>query len=258
MTIDLVERIMEWWTTHQTVTAPLGLGLLSLWLLWFNNRILRRAGALVAGIALLAAADGLFRPMSGTLVASLAMGFSSLAIAGAIVMLSERRPVYAALAFAMAVLAICGLFMLLSANFFAAATIIVYAGAIIVTFLFVIMLAQQSGLAEYDSHPKHPIGGSIIGFLMMAALLGALNQSIPTGSPSESRGSSAPLIAVPQAVAQRRSPLAQTADGHGRVIDLGRTLFGDYLWGVELAGAVLLSATIGAVAIAGQRREQAA
>ena len=69
-------------------------------------------------------------------------------------MITSRDPVYAALWFALATLGVCGLFLLQSAPFLAAATIIVYAGAIIVTFLFVIMLAQQQGRSVYDHRAR--------------------------------------------------------------------------------------------------------
>ncbi len=63
---------------------------------------------------------------------------------------TSRNPVYSALWFASVVLSTSGLFLLADAPFLAAGTIIVYAGAIIVTFLFVIMLAQMEGKAHYD------------------------------------------------------------------------------------------------------------
>ena len=74
-------------------------------------------------------------------------------------MITSRNPVYAALWFALATLSTCGLFLLQSAPFLAAATIIVYAGAIIVTFLFVIMLAQQAGATVYDQRSRQPFCG---------------------------------------------------------------------------------------------------
>ena len=77
-------------------------------------------------------------------------------------MITDKNPVYSALWFALVTLAVCGLFLLNSAPFLAASTIIVYAGAIIVTFLFVIMLAQQSGpTAGYDQQPFQPAIASI-------------------------------------------------------------------------------------------------
>ena len=58
-------------------------------------------------------------------------------------LVTQQNPARAALSFALVVLSTCGLFLLLAAPFLMAATIVIYAGAIVVTFLFVIMLAQQ-------------------------------------------------------------------------------------------------------------------
>ena len=52
-----------------------------------------------------------------------------------------------------------------------AATIIVYAGAIIVTFLFVIMLAQQVGPSDADARSREPFLATLTGFLLLAALI---------------------------------------------------------------------------------------
>ncbi len=108
--------------------------------------------------------------------------FAGGAIAAAGAMITQRNPVYAALYFALVILQVCGLFLLLSGPFLAAATVIVYAGAIIVTFLFVIMFAQQSGLAQYDRRSREPFLASLGGFLLMGALLYAIQVSyvIPT------------------------------------------------------------------------------
>jgi NADH-quinone oxidoreductase subunit J len=220
--------------------------------MWAKSRPLRLAGAMVAVLAFVIAAQDVLRPMANTTLAFQFTLFSAIAIVGAVMMLVETRPVYAALDFALSVLATCGLFLLLNAAFLAAATVIVYAGAIIVTFLFVIMLAQQSGLAAYDAHPYRPVLGSVAGALLLAGLLTTLSRSYP---PGESLGGR-PLVRLisPEAAAGHTSRLAQPGASSPGVRDLGRTLFGDYVWAVELAGAVLLAATVGAVAIATQRK----
>ncbi len=72
----------------------------------------------------------------------------TLVAAGATV--TFRNPVYCAVWFALSLLGTAGLFLIQGAQFLAVATIVVYAGAILVTFLFVLMLAQSSGKAYYD------------------------------------------------------------------------------------------------------------
>ena len=194
-------------------------------------------------------------------------------------MITARNPVYAALWFALATLATCGLFLLQSAPFLAAATIIVYAGAVIVTFLFVIMLAQQSGAAGYDQRSGQSLLATVSAFVLLGAVSLTLQSekleigmpvvvsadsippteasvtvaSMPTGGPAEST-----------AIVAEKGPepgnLLSAADKDHAVGDLkglGRSLFGDYLFAVELAGTLLLVASIGAIAIA-PRREQGA
>ena len=69
-------------------------------------------------------------------------GVTVIAAAGAV---TFRSPVYCAIWFALTLLGTAGLFLLQGAQFLGVATVVVYAGAILVTFLFVLMLAQPAG-----------------------------------------------------------------------------------------------------------------
>jgi NADH-quinone oxidoreductase subunit J len=102
--------------------------------------------------------------------------FSFLALGSSLRVISHPRPVYAALWFIMTILASAGLYVLLSAEFMAFALIIVYAGAILITYMFVLMLATESptaeqseALAEYDRYSREPIVAALAGFLLVAA-----------------------------------------------------------------------------------------
>jgi NADH-quinone oxidoreductase subunit J len=193
--------------------------------------------------------------------------FAAAAVICAILMVTNRNPVYSALWFAMATLNVCGLFLLQFAPFLAAATVIVYAGAIVVTFVFVIMLAQQSGATRYDQRSRQPVIGTIAAFAVLAVILGALARSVDeevadrpdrvaigarvegaaigTSPPSEDSGTRTVFA----------NPLSRSAaeESQWKMRALGRSLFGDYLFAVELAGTLLLVATIGAIAIAPRR-----
>jgi NADH-quinone oxidoreductase subunit J len=86
-----------------------------------------------------------------------------------------RSPVYCALWFALSLLGTAALFMMQGAQFLGVATIVVYAGAILVTFLFVLMLAQPSGHAYYDRVSFEGMfaattGAVMIGFLTMTVV----------------------------------------------------------------------------------------
>ena len=106
--------------------------------------------------------------------------FSGLAIGAGALLVTQRNPARAALAFAVVVLSTCGLFLLQAASFLMAATTIVYAGAIIVTFLFVLMLAQQEGPSDADQRSREPLLATVAGFLLLGALLYVLKLSYGT------------------------------------------------------------------------------
>jgi NADH:ubiquinone oxidoreductase subunit 6 (subunit J) len=95
-------------------------------------------------------------------------------------LVTQRNPVRAALSFALVVLSTCGLFLLQAAPFLMAATVIIYAGAIIVTFLFVIMLAQQAGLSDADARSREPFFSCLAGFLFLGAILLVLRTTYTT------------------------------------------------------------------------------
>jgi NADH-quinone oxidoreductase subunit J len=111
--------------------------------------------------------------------------FSVIALAAGVRMITHTKPVYCALYFVMVVLSSAGLFLLLAAEFLAFALIIVYAGAILVTYMFVLMLAQQSetpdgpsGQPAYDRVPREPAFAAVVGFLMLALLTSASFQGV--------------------------------------------------------------------------------
>lgn len=207
-----------------------------------------------------------------------------------VLMITAKNPVYAALWFALATLATCGLFLLQSAPFLAAATVIVYAGAVIVTFLFVIMLAQQSGAAGYDQRSGQSLMATISAFVLLGAVamtlqqekleigvpvvvakakgasdeiaptqpnMAAMMQASGTGDPAG--GPTPPPDAPEEKPAVPGNHLSSADPEHavGDLKGLGRSLFSDYLFAVELAGTLLLVASIGAIALA-PRREQGA
>jgi NADH:ubiquinone oxidoreductase subunit 6 (subunit J) len=102
--------------------------------------------------------------------------FSITGIVSGALLVTQHNPARAALSFTLVVLSTCGLFLLLAAPFLMAATIIIYAGAIIVTFLFVIMLAQQVGLSDADDRSREPLLTTLTGFVLLATLLFVLQR----------------------------------------------------------------------------------
>jgi len=232
-------------------------------------------GGVLAGLALVLFA--LFWNAPGPFLARLFFNvFSMAAVAGGLLTITSRDPIHSALWFASVVLSTSGLFLLAGAQFLAAGTVIVYAGAIIVTFLFVIMLAQMEGRATYDRAARSPGRATFSCFLLFWALLYAMltvrtpsratisgpglevanfKRLVPNGQiarfykidPSSASGRVLASSTRPTA----RLPEADAQDGSGtHVAALGGTLYTDHLITVELAGALLFVALIGALAIA--------
>lgn len=176
-------------------------------------------------------------------------------LTSALMMITSRNPVYSALWFALVLLANSGLYLLQGAEFLSAATIIVYAGAIVVTFLFVIMLAQPSGAARYDRVSREPFLSSLTGLILAAALVGTLHYAarmeVRGGMVEGSVLPAAEIIAEASALPGGRD----RPDPEKHVAALGRALFLDHTASVEVIGLLLLAAVVGAMLIAGHRVE---
>jgi NADH:ubiquinone oxidoreductase subunit 6 (subunit J) len=154
------------------IAVPVVLGLVGIYLLLPRARSFPAIwGTLCVSLALLSAGWLLIWGKAMTPEMVLFYCFSGLALISGGLLVTQSNPVHAALAFAMVVLSTCGLFLLQAAPFLMAATLIVYAGAIVVTFLFVIMLAQQSGRSDADHRSREPGLASIAGFVLLGALL---------------------------------------------------------------------------------------
>jgi len=105
--------------------------------------------------------------------------FSGMAILGGVSMIAQRNPARSAISFAVVVMNTCGLFLLQAAPFLMAASIVIYAGAIIVTFLFVLMLAQQAGFSNADDRSREPFLATLAGFVLLGSFLLILERTFP-------------------------------------------------------------------------------
>ena len=106
--------------------------------------------------------------------------FGAIAISSAVRLITHGRPLYSALYFVLVVLSSSGLLLLLEAEFMAFALIIVYAGAILITYMFVLMLAQQasdsdhsSDMPIYDKLAREPGAAVIVGLILAGTLVSA-------------------------------------------------------------------------------------
>jgi NADH-quinone oxidoreductase subunit J len=171
--------------------------------------------------------------------------FSAIALGSAIRVVTHSKPVYSALYFVLTVFASAGLFILLEAEFMAAALVLIYAGAILVTYVFVIMLASQATgdgthiqkMADYDSNSREPAAAAAVGFALMGVLL-----FVVFDKADGLIGSSGPVPMVGDAA---ESPVKVVGDTQ----ELGMFLFRHQLIQLELSGILLLVSMVGAIII---------
>jgi NADH-quinone oxidoreductase subunit J len=138
--------------------------------------------------------------------------------------IASRRPVYSALSLLLVLGALAVDYLLLAAQFIAVLQVIVYAGAIVVLFVFIIMLLH----ARSGEGPR-------LGAVLPASLVVFLGGLCASG-----------LLSVLAGVKDEWPPVAP---GYGTVQQVGRALFGRYLLPFEAASVVLLIGMIGAVAL---------
>jgi NADH-quinone oxidoreductase subunit J len=159
---------------------------------------------------------------------------ATVAVAAGIGMLVSRNPVSSALWLVLNLFCVAGLYLTLNATFIGASQILVYAGAIMVLFLFVIMLLNLSALPQPDDIEWTKVAGFGLGVVILAQLLYAV--AVGLDVPIEPVG-----------------PERAAEVGDART--LGRTLFTRYALHVEVVGILLLAATVGAVMLAQRRFE---
>jgi NADH-quinone oxidoreductase subunit J len=158
--------------------------------------------------------------------------FATVAVVASLLVIAQRNPIYSVLLLVASFGALAGLYVLLDAPFVAAIQIIIYAGAIMVLFLFVVMLlnAPQED-TEYDTrtHPLLRPGpmrlGAVLAVVFLVELVwalrrgGAQDQAFGTGSVSS-------------------------------IAEIGRILFTDYAFAFEVTSVLILVALVGAVVLA--------
>jgi len=153
--------------------------------------------------------------------------FAALMLAAAIVVVRHRQPMYSVLALLVVMCCLACLFIMLDAYFVAALQVLLYAGAVLVLFLFVIMLLnlEPEALARVRLFTLRTTGTCV------AAALSVLLVHVLQGSGGE------------PSLAMLRPP-------NGTVESIGRELFTTYLLPFELTSFLILAAIIGAVALA--------
>jgi NADH-quinone oxidoreductase subunit J len=168
--------------------------------------------------------------------------FGAVSVIGSVLVVGQRNPIYSVLAIILSFFGLAGLYILLDAPFVAVVQIIIYAGAIMVLFLFVVMLlnAPQEDAAAFDrTHPlRHPVitrFGTLLAGLLVIQLAWAVMRVSALDVPVAG-GTDAAVVSS--------------------VRELGRVLFEEHGFAFEATSILILVAMVGAVVLA--RREEGA
>ena len=204
---------------------------------------LRRAGGAALGLSGLVLAVCIPSLLTGVADAVYFWIFSAIALASAVRVVTHPRPVYSALYFVLTVFASAGLFVLMQAEFMAAALVLIYAGAILVTYVFVIMLASQAtGVAPGDGPPgRWPAYDATAASRARRRRWGSPRWACCCSS-SDDRAPNGQIL--PAGVGSAMP----TVNG-GSTEGLGVFLFRSQSAQLEMAGVILLVSMVGAIVI---------
>ena len=150
--------------------------------------------------------------------------FGAIAVCGAVMVVTRKHPMASALYLILTLFAVAALFVLRQAHFLAAIQVIIYAGAVVVLFVFVIMLINvpEARLPVERATTTRVLGVLAAGIFILESAVLARRYWMPKG------------------------PAAEV----GTVEAVGRALFTDYLLAFEITSVLLLAAVIGAIALA--------
>ncbi|MBA4140553.1 MAG: NADH-quinone oxidoreductase subunit J [Segetibacter sp.] len=158
---------------------------------------------------------------------------SVLALVGATMLLISRNPIHSILWLIVVFFAISGHYILLNAQFLAIVNLIVYAGAIMVLFLFVVMLMNLNSETEPQKNNWMKIAGAISGGCLLLVMIDVVSGS-----------------------SDMQNKTALVKEGNiGLIKVLGKVLFKDYVVPFEISSVLFLSAMVGAVVIGKKEKD---
>jgi NADH-quinone oxidoreductase subunit J len=172
--------------------------------------------------------------------------FTAAALAGALGVVLSRNPVHSALWLVLTLIAVAGFFLIQDAQLVAAVQVIVYAGAIVVLFLFVIMLLGVDRREVLTDPVKVQRPAAIVlGVLLLAEVLFMAGHEWATGAKT---AHGMPIHGV-----------VNGEDPGNNIERVAQVLFTDFLWPFQITAALLVAAVVGAIVLArrsGQRPEE--
>ena len=158
-------------------------------------------------------------------------GLAAIMVVSSLMVILRKNPVHSALFLVLTFLCLAGLYLLLNAQFIAAIQVIVYAGAIMVLFIFVIMLLNlESEVTSQGGHGLQKFWAMVISIVLAISFVSIMTVKVFTGEKG---------IFSPETV---------NAAGNSEVI--GRLLFTEFLLPFEITSVLLLAAIIGAIVLA--------
>jgi NADH-quinone oxidoreductase subunit J len=155
--------------------------------------------------------------------------FAALLVLAASLVITVRNPVHAVLCLVLAFFASSALWLLLEAEFLAIALVLVYVGAVMVLFLFVVMMLDINLTPLREGFARHaPVGGAVA--LVMALAL-------------------ALVVGERRFGLERYAPPARQGSHYSNTEALGKVLYTDYVYAFEIAAVILLVAIVAAIAL---------
>lgn len=167
--------------------------------------------------------------------------FGIVAVVSALLFVTRKSPVAAALWLVNVMFSLAALYVMLDAQFIGAIQVLVYAGAIMVVFLFVIMLLNLGHASEIADTRGLPwkMAAGLVGVVLLALVFSMTRARVPES------------LVLPTGTAARQ--IATT----GAITPIAGPLFNEYLLAFEITSVLLLAAIIGAVALARRREADA-
>jgi NADH-quinone oxidoreductase subunit J len=152
--------------------------------------------------------------------------FAAAAVGFALNLIIQRHPVYSALSLIGVMASLASLYLMLGAEFIAAVQVIVYAGAVMVLFIFVIMLLNAGEEERTQRSKMARQAGAPLALILLSLLTTVVYRQFPKNS------------------------MAQFGDFAGQTAPIGRLLFRDFLLPFEVVSVLILIAIVGAVVLA--------
>ncbi len=158
--------------------------------------------------------------------------FGGLAVLTSLLVVAQRNPMHSALFLVLSFLNVACIYVMLGAEFVAVTQVLVYTGAVLVLFLFALMLVRMEDLPEmYGGHAVQRVVGPVLGVALFLEVLAVILSTVPLG------------------VVGTFTPDAIAAVG-GNTQALGRSLYGEFLVPFEISSLVLLVGAVGAIVLA--------